>query len=132
MCLLMKEKTLCPRLMLTFLLATGLPFAVHGSDMQQAYLSACEKIKTCARQEMDTQLLGPQMMQMIEASFEQMCLMLPQSGQDAEEELDEDLARHARNCMASIGRLSCAALDEDGTSTPECQAYERKVEAYEQ
>lgn len=116
----------------TLLLVLVLPAATHASDMQQAYQSACEKIKTCARQEIDVQQLGPQMMQMIEASFEQMCLMLPHSDLDAEEELDEDLAHHATNCMSSIGRLSCAALDEDGTSTPECEGYERKIESYDQ
>jgi hypothetical protein len=101
-------------------------------DLQQAYLAACEKIKNCARRNIDAQELGPQMMQMIEATFEQMCTAALGFTYGAETEIDADVALQAGQCMSSIRRLSCQALDEEAMSTPECEAYESALEAMSQ
>lgn len=79
-------------------------------DLQQAYLAACEKIKSCARRDIDAQELGPQMIQMIEATFEQMCTATLGFNQEAETDLDADVAKQAGQCMSSVGRLSCRHL----------------------
>jgi len=101
-------------------------------DLQQAYLAACEKVKSCARRDIDAQELGPQMMQMIAATYEQMCTAVLGFKHGAETQTYADVAEQAGQCMSSIGRLSCRALDGEAMSTPECEAYESTLEAMSQ
>lgn len=100
--------------------------AATADDLGAAATSLCEKVKTCALQQMNQQQMTPQMRQMIEPSLESMCASM--NGQMAEVPQGHELYKPAVACMRSMAQQSCSdIMNAAQNMTPACKDYENKV-----
>lgn len=117
------------------ILALGLAAQlVAGSTVADEFadqaLGLCEKVKACAMSEMNQQALTPQMREMMQPMLNNMCTVMSSNVQEVPK--DHELYQPALACLKSLQALDCAAyknMDEAGTR--ECEAYEAKLEQYD-
>ena len=114
--------------MLTFfirLVVIGLALAmpVHADELAVAATDLCEKVKSCAIEEMGSQQLTAEQRDMMQPMIETMC-------ESVHEKIAQVTPSHpnykpAIACMRSMQRLTCRMMqDPQQMTTPECQDYE--------
>jgi hypothetical protein len=107
------------------LVVIGLAFAmpVRADDLADAASDLCEKVKSCALDEMGSQQLSEEQREMMQPMIETMC-------ESVHEKIAQVTPAHpnykpAIACMRSMQRLSCRMMqDPQQMTTPECQDYE--------
>ena len=102
------------------------------ADIDQQSLQFCEKIKSCALQELDGQELSADMEKMIMSSMDGMCNAMAEEFNSENAQGYEDLRQETQVCMDSLSSLSCSALMNGETDTPACIALEKSAEKYNQ
>lgn len=114
-----------------FLIVSG-NVSAGAEELDEALSLVCEKIKTCAYEQMEgVDDMSKQMKQMIEAQLETMCdgIKATYTGFGASA---HPLFEPAKACLVSMGTLSCQRLQEGGDApTPECAELKNKAEAYD-
>lgn len=108
---------------LSLLICVALPSIGNASNLNQATSKLCDKIKSCAMQEMAEQDLPPGMEQMMTAMFEQSCtsIIAPYAGKAT----NAGLEQKAVACINSINKLSCGTvMSATGSKTEECKSLE--------
>lgn len=114
----------CAVLMLVF----ALPAAAQ--DFEKASLALCEKVKSCALQQMGEKEITPEMRQMLEPMFRTMCDSARQYIKDVP--TGHEMYPVAVACMNSMAKLSCAQMENlDEQPTPECAKYEAMAKKYD-
>lgn len=89
-------------------------------------MAACEKLKKCALQEVESQDIPPEMRQMVENMAASMCTNLIAFSQV---EPYKELYVPAAQCMQSLADKSCTEMQDD-VETPECKNYEKLAKKY--
>lgn len=103
-------------------LAASLP--ARADEFTAAALGLCEKVKSCAMEQIAEEDLTPEMRQMMQPMLDNMC----QNMQDKIEVVpaDHPMYAPALACMRSMEALTCAMMqDPQQVKTPQCEAYEK-------
>jgi len=101
----------------------ALPNIGNAASLNQATNKLCDKIKSCAREQIAQQDLPPAMQQMMTAMFEQSCtnIIAPY----ADQATNAGLEKKAVACISSINSLSCGVImTATGSKTAECKTLE--------
>lgn len=102
----------------------GLPAA--ADELADAALHLCEKVKTCATQQMSQANLTPEMLQMMQPMVDSMCANM--QGNVADVPQGHALYDPAVACLRSLAEVSCAEMQAStNPPTAECAAYEEKA-----
>ncbi|MEZ5566902.1 MAG: hypothetical protein R3E54_00840 [Halioglobus sp.] len=97
-----------------------------ADELADATLQLCEKVKSCATEQMSQANLTPEMLQMMQPMVDTMCASL--QGNVADVPQGHALYPHAVACMRSLADVSCAQMQASGNPpTAECTAYEEKA-----
>lgn len=101
----------------------------HADDLADASNAMCAKMQQCITQQLNQPgtEMSPQMRQMVESMTAQMCDNLLDTSQVSSY---HDLYQPAVDCMNSMSKLSCDALQDD-PQTPQCTIYQELAEAYQ-
>ena len=115
--------------LILFIFCLVMMSVTSAADFEQQSLKLCNKIKSCALADLDTEDLSAEMKTMIMASMDGMCTMMiaQYSGADKDIELHQEIAA----CMDSLSPLSCEDLMEGDSDTPACLELERLAATYE-
>lgn len=117
-------------LMTTLLLTTLLPPLVNADDaedLKNASQMMCEKMKTCARQELDAMTdLTPDVRKMMVGMLDNVCEQVESFRKSVEQ---HELYAPAAACMNSMSGQSCADM-KVGARTDECAEYEKLAQKY--
>ncbi len=111
----------------TILVSTA-SFAVANSEFDAEINALCEKTKSCAIAEMKKSL-PPEMQEMALGMVSQACAGIQQSYSYLAGSEYAGLIDSATACMKSMRVKSCSDL-MSGPETPECEAYEKEAEKY--
>lgn len=118
------------RIVLILVLGSSLALPLRAENMADATLVLCEKIKTCALEQIAQEDFTPEMRQMMEPMLNGMCARVQNQVTDVP--TGHPLYGPALACMKSMEELSCADLrDGDTVKTPACEAYEKEAEKYD-
>ena len=112
-----------------FMALAGLLAATSASaeELTKAALGLCEKVKSCAMQEIAEQDLTPEMRQMMQPMLDNMCTTMQQG--IGEIPTGHELYKPAVACMRSMEQLSCEQMqNQSDQGTPECQKYAELAE----
>lgn len=98
-----------------------------ADDFTDAAVGLCEKVKSCAMQQIATEELTPEVRQMMQPMLENMCSDMQAS--IGEVPTGHPLYQPAIACMRSMEQLSCERMqDSSGMQTPECDKYRQLAE----
>ena len=104
---------------------------VAADPYTEAAQAACEHMKECALQRMGD--IPPEMRGMVMAGLESACVGIAAANPYGEEMRQQHpLYDDATACMRSMAELSCEAIYDDRTETPECLKLQREAEKYEE
>lgn len=114
--------------LLSVLAAGVLATAVaDAEELTDAALGLCEKVKSCAMEQIAEEDLTPEMRQMMQPMLDNMCASMQSNF--GEVPTGHDLYRPAIACMQSMEKLSCEQMQTiDQAPTPECQKYQELAE----
>lgn len=105
-----------------------LSFGVFAEDAyNQVSAAACERMKSCAMQDMDD--VPPEYRDMIVQSLESMCAYLPSSDTVPGFNAAHPMYRASVACLRSIAESSCETLEAQSNSTPQCDELQRQNDA---
>jgi hypothetical protein len=98
-----------------------------AEEFTSAAMGLCEKVKSCAMQQLASEELTPEMRQMMQPMLENMCANM--QANIGEVPTGHPLYKPAIACMRSMEQLSCERMqDSEGMQTPECDEYQALVE----
>lgn len=110
------------RTVLLSLVATA-PAAL-ADELGDAAQALCEKVKSCAIEQMEGQEITPEMRQMMQPMLDGMCAQV--RGRVGEVPTGHPMYKPAVACMQSMQSLSCDSMQDAGqVITPECEEYEK-------
>ena len=113
-----------PHFVFPLFIALLVSLPVRSDDIVDAALSLCEKVKSCAMEQIAEEDLTPELRQMMQPMLDSMCTNM----QDKVEAVPSGHAMYAPAvaCMRSMEALSCEMMqDQEQMRTPECEAYEK-------
>lgn len=111
------------------ILSVGLLLAAPtvAEDFTAAAIGLCEKVKSCAMQQIASEELTPEVRQMMQPVLDNMCADMQAS--IGEVPTGHPLYQPAIACMRSMEQLSCERMqDSSGMQTPECDRYRQLAE----
>jgi len=105
-------------------LAISCPLQVAADDISSAASGLCEKVRSCAMEQVANENLTPELRQMMEPMLDTMCDTMQEKVQQVP--VGHPLYQPAIACIRSMEALSCDAMQSpEGMQTPECDAYEK-------
>jgi len=115
---------------LTLLCGAALSFSSIADEYTDASLALCEKVKSCALAQMDSQEITPEVRQMMQPMLDNMCTSMLASVPEVAK--DHAMYEPAVACMNSLDALSCEEIQgEEGSKTDACMEYEKMAEKYD-
>jgi len=115
---------------LAILCATVFSVSAVADDYSDASLALCEKVKSCALAQMDSQEVTPEVRQMMQPMLDSMCTSMLASVPEVAK--SHAMYEPAVACMKSLDALSCEEMQGDGGSkTAACMEYEKMAEKYD-
>lgn len=125
----MKMKMKAVPVYLSIFYAGVISFTTTADEYSGATLALCEKVKSCALEQMGQQEITPEVRQMMQPMLDNMC---SQMAVEVEEVASgHALYKPALACMKSMAALSCADMQsQDGPHTEACKEYEALAEKY--
>ena len=114
---------------LTIIYGAILSFSTTADEYSDATLALCEKVKSCALEQMGQQEITPEIRQMMQPMLDNMCSQMAV-------EIEEVASGHAMYkpalaCMQSMAAISCSDMQsQDGPQTAACKEYEALAEKY--
>jgi hypothetical protein len=95
-----------------------------AEDMTSAAMELCEKVKSCAMEQIATEDLTPELREMMQPMLDNMCANMQSKVEEVS--AGDPLYAPALACMRSMQSLTCQMMqDPKLVQTPECQAYEK-------
>lgn len=117
-------------LMLLLGLAGASMAAAQNEDLASEMNKFCDKMKSCATEQMAGSGLSSDMEAMIMQNMEGVCAGMEAQFQAAVS--NNRMYQPALACLRSMQSMSCQQLqDSDGAASAECERYEAMVEAKE-
>jgi hypothetical protein len=98
--------------------------AVRAEEFTEASQTLCEKVKSCAMEQLQSANLPPQAREMMQPTLDTMCEQMQAKVGDVP--TGHALYKPAVACMQSMNTLTCEMLQSpDNLATPECEEYEK-------
>ena len=110
------------------ILAAGLVLAtpLQADEFADAAMGLCEKVKSCAMQQMAMEDLTPEVRQMMEPMLEGMCASM--QARIGEVPTGHPYYEPSLACMRSLESLSCENMeDPNSMQTPACEKYQALI-----
>lgn len=105
-------------------LAISGPLQVAADDISSAANGLCEKVRSCALEQVANENLAPELREMMEPMLDTMCDRMQEKVQEVP--TGHPLYQPAIACIRSMEALSCEAMQSpEGMQTPECATYEK-------
>ena len=98
--------------------------AARAEELSDAAQSLCEKVKSCAMEQLEGVELTPEARQMMQPALDGMCEQV--RGRVSDVPTGHPLYKPAVACMQSMSALTCEMMqDTDTLQTPACEEYEK-------
>ncbi len=108
------------------LLGCALAAPLAAEELTAAAMGLCEKVKSCAMQQIASEDLTPEMRQMMQPMLDNMCANIRSN--IGEVPTGHPLYQPAVACMRSMEGLSCEKMQDPAQmQTPECEKYQELV-----
>ena len=119
-------------LLLTLVLI--LPAAAQADSFQTEWDTYCNKVKSCALDQMGQTEMPEGMREMMMGTMNKMCASVKKSFDAAANSEHQEIIEAGARCLRSLHQKSCAQLmggDAGMHQTPECQKYRELAESYQ-
>jgi len=98
--------------------------SARAEEFAVAAQALCEKVKSCAMEQLQGAELTPEARQMMQPMLDGMCAQV--QGRVGDVATGHPLYKPAAACMQSMNTLTCEMMqDADQLQTPACEAYEK-------
>jgi hypothetical protein len=105
-------------------LSSAAVLPAFAEDMTSAAMELCEKVKSCAMEQIATEDLTPELREMMQPMLDNMCANMQSKVEEVS--AGDPLYAPALACMRSMQSLTCQMMqDPKLVQTSECQAYEK-------
>ncbi len=101
--------------------------ALAEDEYTRVSAAACERMKSCAMQNVDD--VPPEYRDMIMQSLDSMCAYLPNSDTVPGFNAAHPMYQGAVACLRSIAESSCESLEAHDNNTPQCDEMQRRNDA---